>query len=439
MKTAIEEPVSAQKPVKSRGDALFRTEAVNARRSQWLGPVLLASPISHALYAIAALIAVTALVSFAAFGEYTRKARINGWLVPASGMIRVFAQQPGVIAAIKVREGSFVAKDEPLAVLSAERQSSALGATQAEITRLLTARRTGLQAEIKQQEVLFRQQESALRRRIEGIRGETDQFSREITLQSSRTDLSQTSTDRLRELARVGGASPMEVEKQLEFELEQRGRLRQLERTRAERQREMGTLKSELDDLPIKSKTVLANLARDIRILEQELAESEARREVVILAPQAGTVTAIQAEVGGNATTATNLLSIVPEGSSLEAHLFANSRAVGFIRPGQRVLLRYQAYPYQKFGHANGTIESVSRSALNPSEVPTQLAGMTSLVGSDEPIYRVVVRLESQQVKAYRIAQTLQPGMQLESDVLLEKRRLWEWVLEPLYTLTGKL
>ncbi len=439
MRTAIEKPPSVQPPENSGSDALFRTAAINAQRSQWLGPVLLASPISHAIYAIAALVAVAGLVSFAALGEYTRKARINGWLVPASGMIRVFAQQPGVVAAINVREGLFVTKDEPLVVLSAERRSSALGATQAEITRLLTARREGLQAEISQQEILFKQQESALRRRIEAIRGEMEQFSREISLQSSRTDLSQTSTSRLRETAKVGGASQMEVEKQQEYELEQRGRLRQLERTRAERQREMGTLKSELDDLPIKSKTALANLDRDIRILGQELAESEARREVVILAPQAGTVTAIQAEVGGNATTATNLLSIVPEGSSLEAHLFANSRAVGFIRPGQQVLLRYQAYPYQKFGHANGAIESVSRSALNPSEVPTQLAGMTSLVGSAEPIYRVVVRLERQQVNAYGVAQALQPGMQLESDVLLERRKLWEWVLEPLYTLTGKI
>jgi membrane fusion protein len=31
----------------------------------------------------------------------------------------------------------------------------------------------------------------------------------------------------------------------------------------------------------------------------------------------------------------------------------------------------------------------------------------------------------------------LQPGMQLEADVLIERRRLIEWVLEPLFTLTG--
>ena len=100
--------------------------------------------------------------------------------------------------------------------------------------------------------------------------------------------------------------------------------------------------------------------------------------------------------------------------------MFATSKAVGFIRPGQRVLLRYQAYPYQKFGHYRGSIESVSRSALSPTEVPTQLAGLTSLLGTNEPIYRIVVRIERQSVNAYGVEQALQPGMQLESDVLLE-------------------
>ena len=418
---------------------LFRAQVLNARRGQWLGPVVLASPLSYSFYALLALIVTTALVTFAVFGEFTRKARINGWLVPAEGMIRVFVQQPGVVVAIKVKEGSSVLKGAPLVVLSGERQSSVVGATQAEITRLLGARRSSLQNEISQQENLLRQQSAALNRRLEAIRGEMDQFSREISLQSTRTELARSSAERLSAVEKIGGASRMEIERQQENELEQRGRLRQLERTRAERQRELVTLKAELDDLPIKIKTQLANLLRDIRLLEQELAESEARREIVIPALQAGTITAIQAEVGGNATPTTHLLSIVPEGSSLEAHLFANSKAVGFIRPGQRVLLRYQAFPYQKFGHYPGIVESVSRSALNPTEVPTQLAGLTSLLGSNEPIYRIVVRVASQHVNAYGVQQPLQPGMQLESDVLLETRKLWEWVLEPLFTLTGKL
>jgi membrane fusion protein len=283
------------------------------------------------------------------------------------------------------------------------------------------------------------QQRQNLERRLAAIDAEIGQFSREIEVQTSRLSLTAAATERLQELERLGFSSQSQVQQQQEQELEQKGRLRQLERARAERGRDRVALKSELDDLPLKSQAAQATLARDMQALEQEMAESEARRETVVTAPQSGTVTAIQTEAGGAASTTAPILSIVPLDAPLVAHLFAPSRSVGFVRPGQKVLLRYQAYPYQKFGHYRGTVESVSQTALSPSEVPAQLTGLSSLTGSGEPIYRIVVRLERQDISAYGKSQSLSPGMQLESDVLLETRKLWEWMLEPLITLSGKL
>jgi len=106
-------------------------------------------------------------------------------------------------------------------------------------------------------------------------------------------------------------------------------------------------------------------------------------------------------------------------------------------------LLRYQAYPYQRFGHYEGVVTSVSRAALSPGELPAQLAGLTSLTGlvagsATEPIYRITVSLTSQTVTAYGAQVPLQAGMALEADVSLERRRLFEWMLDPLYAVTGQ-
>ena len=59
------------------GQPLFRSEVIEARRSQWLGPVLLAPRPSHRLFAGLALLAVAALVALLALGEFTRKARVT--------------------------------------------------------------------------------------------------------------------------------------------------------------------------------------------------------------------------------------------------------------------------------------------------------------------------------------------------------------------------
>jgi len=60
-------------------------------------------------------------------------------------------------------------------------------------------------------------------------------------------------------------------------------------------------------------------------------------------------------------------MALLPKGSQLQAQLLAPSRAVGFIEPGDKVLLRYQAFPYQKFGHHAGKVVRVSRSAIVPA------------------------------------------------------------------------
>jgi membrane fusion protein len=132
------------------------------------------------------------------------------------------------------------------------------------------------------------------------------------------------------------------------------------------------------------------------------------------------------------------LAAIIPAGSQLEAELYVPSRSAGFLKPGMNVLLRYQGYPYQKFGQSRGTVREVSRTAMRPEEL--SLPGATLPAGATaEPLYRVRVRLDRQTVAAYGVPQALKSGEILDASILLETRRLYEWVLEPLYTITGRV
>ena len=417
---------------------LFRPEVITERQTQWLGTVLLVPRLSSRFFTGFAVLATGAILGLLCFADYARTARINGWLMPQQGLIRVFAPQAGVVTQLYVHEGADVRKGERLLMLSTELQSAAFGATQTEIARQLTARRTSLAEERRQHEQLLAQQRRALSDRLVALQSEQAQLDREIALQDSRVQLAQKAEQRHHELRRRDLTSAQEVEQAEQGRIEQDAKLRALERSRLAILRDRLTLEGELKDLPFKAQAQMATLERNIAEVEQQLAETAARREIVVPAPQDGTVTAIQAEPGGSANTTVPLLSIVPAGAQLEAHLFSPSRAVGFVRTGQRVLLRYHAYPYQKFGHYEGVVTDVSRAAVSPGELPSQLAGLTSLYGANEPVYRLTVGLASQTITAYGQPMPLQPGMQLEADVIIEKRRLIEWVLDPLFTLTGR-
>ncbi len=93
-------------------------------------------------------------------------------------------------------------------------------------------------------------------------------------------------------------------------------------------------------------------------------------------------------------------MTLVPAGARLEARLYGPSRAIGFVRPGQRVRLRYEAFPHQKFGQYEGVVQSVSRSTVGPAELTGDGAPLPGLVPG-EPVYRVTVELAAQTATAY--------------------------------------
>lgn len=426
---------SAGPPVRT---PLFRPQVLAERRTRWLGTVLLAPQLSHTLFAAFAALAASAVLALLFFAEFTRTARISGWLMPDQGLLRIVAPLQGVISQLHVQEGAEVRKGQPLLVLSTELQSEAVGATREEIVRRLVSRRDSLMNERDLQYRLHLQELADLKGRIEALTDEQLSLERERDLQRTRLALAEETERRQRQL-RADGVVPVQRLEQAQKErIDEAVNLRSIERTWAALQGSRLTLEGELRNLPLKYQALAADMERSIAALEQQLAETEAQRQLVILASQDGTVTALQAEVGSSVNSSVPLMAIVPAGSKLEAQLFSPSRAIGFVQPGQQVLLRYQSFPYQKFGHYEGTVASVSRSAISPAELTQQLAGLTSLFRTDEPVYRITVALASQAVTAYGRPVALQPGMQLEADVLIERRRLIEWILDPLFSVTGK-
>jgi membrane fusion protein len=212
--------------------------------------------------------------------------------------------------------------------------------------------------------------------------------------------------------------------------LEQRGRLQSLERDRSGIERQLADVASRTGSLELRYRNQIADLERSMTAADMDIAENEARREIVVTAPAGGIATGISAVVGQVVESSTPLAFIVPSDARLRAELYAPSRAVGFVAVGDEVLLRYEPYPYQKFGHYRGMVEAVSRTAL-----PASARAESALGG--EPVYEVVVALRAQTVTAYGRERELRAGMAVEADVLLETRRLYEWMLEPLYSLRG--
>lgn len=410
---------------------LFRPEAVDAQRLQWLGGVQLVRPPSLAWVTAGVVCVALALVAFLSLGQYTRKATANGVVVPDRGLIRLVPAAAGTVVERRVAEGQVVQAGEVLFVLALERPLLSPVA-QAEVRRSLDERRRSLADAALAQQALAAARRTALDRRMAALEGELSQIDLEAGLQQQRLRMAEETLARYQSLQAQQFTSAAQTQAKQEELLGLRAAAQGLARQRAALQGEKAELEGERRALPLLAEATLGGLERDLAQANRDAAEQNAEQRLVVRAPQPGTVSTVLAEPGQSVSPASALATLVPQGSQLQAQLFAPSSAIGFVQPGQPVRLRFEAFPYQKFGQQPARVLQVSRTPLAASELAA-LALPASAGPGTEPLFRITVALEGEPVAV------LSAGMRLQADVMLEKRRLIEWLFEPLLGLKGRL
>jgi len=412
--------------------SLFRTEALSHQQDRLHGEVLIArSPVISLLVWLTVLFAL-AVGGFAYWGEYTRKEHVVGYLSPTQGMIRIFSQQTGIVLEKHAVEGQLVKQGDALLTISSERTTSNTRETQAAMLAELKQRRDSLRQEQGKQKEIDALTGNSIAGRIRGLESEIREAQGQLALQASRVANAERTVTRYEKLLAERFVSDAAVQERQEALIDQRNQHAQLKRSITSLNRELSTARVELSASGLKQANNTAAIERQISELEQQLTEADARRSIILTAPADGTVTTILAEVGQTANPAMPLLSILPAGAELQAQLLVPTRAAGFIKPTQQVSLRYQAFPYQRFGHHLGEVAEIGRTVIQPDESSLPVA-------IQESVYRITVRLPQQQVQAYGQAMPLQAGMVLDADIHIDRRRLIEWVFDPLLSITGRI
>lgn len=415
---------------------LFRSEAVAHQRDRLFGAILLAQPVSYfALTAFLGAVVCIALVVFLGF-SVTRTESVAGVLLPPSGVVRLFPAQGGLVVERRVSSNQHVQAGDILFAISVDRSSLTRGDVQASASQSIESRIRHLREELKQQQTLGEQRAELLEKKQGQLRIQLTQLDAEMALQVTRVDLARAKVKRFEDLRSANFISDAQVQEHQTELIDQQARLASLVRTKAGLTADYESASTERRDAPIDSAKQMSAIMREIEQLEQDLSESEARRKVVVTAPVAGVISGITVGLGQMAPQDKPLAQLIPEGANLEAELYAPSRAIGFVKPGVKVLLRYQAFPYQAYGQSRGVVTEVSDSALDLNDLSIPIARDKS---GNEPVYRIRVALEKQTVMAKGKELPLKAGMQLEASLLLDRRRLYEWILDPLFTVTGRV
>ncbi len=427
--------MSTPPPSPNKVSPLFRPEALEAQRPPQHGAIVLLPGASSRVYALISLALVTALALLVVFGTYTRRSTVTGQLQPTEGLIRLTPSQPGIVIDSKVQAGQSVRKGEVLFVLSGDRVGPDAEDYQRGIATQILARRRSLEDELRRLVQAEADELAQLQRRIGLLRTESQQIVRQGQLQEQRTRSASDALARYQTLFKQGYISRDELMARETDLTEVRSRLEGQRREAIATERELGAAQREVESLRARFVNQRAELERAVLLNKQEYTEIEARRRIVVTAPADGRLTLVQADVGQTADTSRPLAHLMPASASLIARLYVPTRSAGFIDKGTKVLLRYDAFPYQKFGQQVGQVQSVSTAAVGAAELQG-LAAAPDTAG--QLFFAINVQLPAQTLGAAEQALALQAGMKVEADLMHETRPLYQWILEPLYALRAR-
>ena len=423
--------------------SLFRAQVTQAQQASWLGGIHLAHNPRFSLIAAVALTLAGALLAFGAWGTVARKVRVPGILMPHTGTLELTTAMAGALLEQRVQEGEWVQQGQVLFVINTDK-TSALGSTSTLLASHLAQRRSTLLAERNSRLVQHQARETHLTHRIRSLSLETAQAAQEQVLASRRAGLADKTWRKYEQMATEGFVSDIQAQNKQEELIDLQSRLETTQRNGVALSREHQTAQAELRNLHQQLSIDLLQLDRSVATLDQETAENKSRQTSSVVAPQAGQISTLHLPLGAMVQAGQTIASLIPQKTDhaqapLMAALFAPTRTAGFIQPGQAVWLRLAAYPYQKFGLAQGHVVKVSGTPIAPQDLPHgQGTALLASTQSNEPLYRIQVALASQHITAFGTSHLLRPGMSLEADVIHDVRGIWEWIFEPLLAIHAR-
>ncbi|WP_336366534.1 HlyD family secretion protein [Marinobacter sp. C2H3] len=413
---------------------LFRRQAIESATDSMFGkPINMTTPgilaISTTLLGVAMVIAL-----YLYFGEFQRTETVGGVLKPKSGQSEIRVSTGGVVTESPVRLGQFVPAGTTLVRIERSHYSRDAEADiqleEANLTQRIEVLSKRTQLKKDQQSLEQRHIQTKLSR----LADQRTQLQTRMALNARARQLTKRRLDRALSNRAKGLNTIDEVDNKKLAYIDQLNEQARLQEELASLSSEETDLNDELESLRSKG-LIEINELQELKLqLTDQLNALQAKAVTLVKAPVDGYVS-VAPPPPGQLVHPNDLVTIIrSRRNQLEARVFVPTDAIGFIDVGQRVNLRFDAFPYQRFGSGAGHVVAIERSALDAKDLDAPISN-----SQQRAFYPVTIALDDTLTTTQGVPIRLRPDQTLQADIVLDRLRIHEWLLDPLYRLRGRL
>jgi membrane fusion protein len=404
---------------------LFRREAIEARRDRLTGTVVAATPPRAGIYTILIVGICAAMLLIVTLGQFASRAHVTGVVAYDRGIARIYPPAIAEIRAIHVHEGDMVQAGTPLLTIALSQGRNADGDGVASQLAQISRQDDELVRQQQLGTMLGTSETQGLAQQRDALRAAIASLKRQAVIAAEQVRIAESQGARAGRLARASAGSVRQAEEAKGVTLTRRADREAIEERIITQQEALRSTEAQIAQREMGTRQTLSQIAGRRAELAAQRALVLRLDRLVLTAPIAGRVGDLIGQVGSRARPETSLVTVIPDDSRLEAWLYTPTRAAGFVQVGQEVRLQFDAFPFQKYGAGRGVVTEISR-------VPTDANAIDPGLKIDQPVFRIRVRIDRGTSKPGAADRPLRPGMTLAANLVLERRSLWEVLLDPL-------
>lgn len=415
---------------------LYRREAIEYKKNHWQGKALLLAGLPAWLIMLLSAIFLMMLIAAVTLCSFTQRIDVRGEVITLPHSINIFSPQQGSVINQFVSIGDLVEKDAPLYEIDISRNTSSGNVSAAQVG-VINEKILNSQGIIEKLTRNKSETVSAIEVQLKTATESLKETNRMLINTQTGLKKMHDNLSSYDGYLKKGYITKDQYNYQHSLYFQQQSAYQSLVSQKMQ-------LESQLTQLNSDKITKAADF--DNQILTQnnqtndyrnQLVESNASGNLIIKAMTAGRIESLSVTKGQMVDNGSSLAQIKPTGD-IEYYLilWLPNNAIPYVKPGDTINIRYDAFPSDKFGQFPGQVMSISSMPASRQEMSEYTNVNNGAVQQELALYKALVKIKNKEFEYNGKNLKLSDGLKAQAIVFLEKRPLYMWMFTPFYKMT---
>jgi len=415
---------------------IYRKEAIEYKKIHWKGKALLLAGIPAWLVTLLASLFLLALVLSLIFCTFTQRIDVRGEVITLPHSVNVFAPQQGFVVNQHVKVGDIVNKGQPLYELDVSRNTinGNVSAAQIEVINEKIANAEDIISKLTRNKA---ETLTALDKQIKTTSASLAETNRMLATTQVGLNKMHTNLSSYDKYLKDGLITKDQYNYQHSLYFQQQSAYQSLVTQKMQLESQLTQTNSDKITKAADFDNQISSQHNQINDYKNQLVESNANGNLIIKATTNGKIESLAVTKGQMVENGSSLAQIKPTGD-IEYYLilWLPNNTIPYVKPGDTINIRYDAFPADKFGQFPGKFISISSVPASRQEMAEYTNVNNGTSQQELALYKAIIKIKDKTFNYNGKTLTLSNGLKAQAVVFLEERPLYMWMFTPFYKMT---